>query len=52
MPKFYMIFARKINNPKVYMILARKMPKFYMIIAGKIFLPNLAGARALPAPSS
>jgi len=44
MPKFYMIFAQKINKiPKFYMICARKinkMPEYYMIFAQKIFLPE------------
>jgi len=39
MPKFYVIFARKIN----------KIPEFYMIFARKIFFPNL-GWGQVPLP--
>ena len=43
MPKFYVIFAQKINK--------MRMPEFYMIFARKISR-NLEEANALPAPLS
>ena len=56
MPKFYTIFARKINKiPEFYMIYAQKinkMPEFYMIFDQKIFFPNFGGQVPPPCPPS
>jgi len=55
MPKFYMIFAQKINKiPEFYTLFVWKMPKFYMIITRKIFSPKFFGGTypLLPAPPS
>jgi len=56
MPKFYMIFARKINKiHEFYMIYARKnnkMPKFYTIFVRKIFSRIFLGDKYLPCPPS
>ena len=50
-PKFFLIFARKINRiAEFYMIFARKTPEFHVIIAGKnIFF---LGGGLPPAPVS